>query len=115
MTTTDKTINCRDCKGPFIFTAGEQQFYEERGFSAPIRCKACRDAKKQARESGGGATRPVQPQAQAQAQVPPQGFEPDRNGGTPRRREVEVPPRANKARRQKNKSYQDYSSDDSDY
>ncbi len=40
---TDKTIICKDCGQEFIFSAGEQEFYAERGFeSTPTRCKACR-------------------------------------------------------------------------
>ena len=37
---------CKDCGKEFDFTVGEQRFYEEKGFAAPIRCKECRDAKK---------------------------------------------------------------------
>ncbi len=43
----DKTLVCRDCGNDFVFTAGEQEFYAERGFHEPQRCKACRDARKQ--------------------------------------------------------------------
>lgn len=44
----DITIKCRDCNEDFVFTAGEQQFYEEKGFTnQPVRCPACRRAKKQ--------------------------------------------------------------------
>ena len=33
----------------FVFTAGEQEFYAERGFqNEPQRCKPCRDARKNA-------------------------------------------------------------------
>ncbi|MBQ8614683.1 MAG: zinc-ribbon domain containing protein, partial [Ruminiclostridium sp.] len=33
----------------FVFTAGEQEFYAEKGFvNEPQRCKSCRDAKKNA-------------------------------------------------------------------
>lgn len=42
----DKTIVCKDCNNEFVFTAGEQEFYAQKGFSEPVRCKACRDAKK---------------------------------------------------------------------
>jgi len=46
----DKVLVCRDCGAEFVFTAGEQQFYAEKGFqNEPQRCKACRDAKKAAR------------------------------------------------------------------
>lgn len=45
----DKTLVCKDCGKEFVFTAGEQEFFAERGFSnEPQRCKECRDAKKQA-------------------------------------------------------------------
>ena len=37
---------CKDCKKEFDFTVGEQRFYEEKGFAAPIRCKESRDEKK---------------------------------------------------------------------
>jgi len=49
----DRTLVCRDCGQEFTFTAGEQAFYQERGFSEPQRCKACRSARK-AQQSGGG-------------------------------------------------------------
>ncbi len=42
----DKTLTCRDCGGGFVFTAGEQEFFAQRGFSEPIRCKSCRDVRK---------------------------------------------------------------------
>lgn len=48
----DKTLTCRDCGGEFIFTAGEQQFYESRGLqNEPRRCPDCRSAR---RASDGG-------------------------------------------------------------
>ena len=43
----DKTLVCKDCGQEFVFTAGEQEFYAERGFvNEPKRCKSCRDAKR---------------------------------------------------------------------
>ncbi len=48
----DKTITCADCGQPFTFTASEQAFYAEKGFSdSPKRCKTCRQARKQQRNS----------------------------------------------------------------
>ena len=45
----DKTLICKDCGNEFVFTAGEQEFYAEKGFeNEPQRCKACRDARKNA-------------------------------------------------------------------
>lgn len=43
MSFVDKTLTCRDCGQEFVFTAGEQQFYAEKGFrNEPKRCKACK-------------------------------------------------------------------------
>ena len=28
----DKTLKCKDCGADFVFTAGEQEFYAEKGF-----------------------------------------------------------------------------------
>jgi CxxC-x17-CxxC domain-containing protein len=50
----DRTLTCRDCGQTFTFTAGEQAFYQERGFSEPTRCKACRDKRKAERNASGG-------------------------------------------------------------
>ena len=45
----DRPIQCIDCKNDFIFTAGEQEFYERKGFKeVPKRCKPCREARKTA-------------------------------------------------------------------
>ena len=45
----DKTLTCKECGNEFVFTAGEQEFYAEKGFqNEPQRCKACRDARKNA-------------------------------------------------------------------
>ncbi len=46
----DKTIKCVDCGNEFVFTEGEQAFYEEKGFHEPKRCKECRQKAKAARE-----------------------------------------------------------------
>jgi len=46
----DKTIPCRDCGGEFSFTAGEQEFYAQKGFTnEPTRCPAGRRARKEGR------------------------------------------------------------------
>lgn len=45
----DKTLVCKECGQEFVFTAGEQEFYAEKGFvNEPQRCKPCRDARKAA-------------------------------------------------------------------
>ena len=51
----DRQITCADCAQPFVFSAGEQEFYARKGFKEePKRCKPCRDARKARREGGGG-------------------------------------------------------------
>lgn len=48
----DKTLVCKDCGAEFVFTAGEQEFYAEKGFqNEPTRCKACRSARKAQRNN----------------------------------------------------------------
>jgi CxxC-x17-CxxC domain-containing protein len=52
----DRYIRCVDCGEEFIFTAGEQAFYESKGLmNPPTRCKRCRDARKAGRGEGASA------------------------------------------------------------
>lgn len=53
----DQTITCVDCGQQFTWSAGEQEFYRQKGFSSPKRCKACKQAKKAERGGESGATR----------------------------------------------------------
>ncbi len=51
----DKTLVCRDCGQEFTFTAGEQEFYAEKGFqNEPTRCKDRRQTRKANRPSSNG-------------------------------------------------------------
>src|SRR6185503_15802666 len=53
----DRNIECIDCHASFVFTAGEQEFYERKGSKEiPKRCKDCRDKRKARRDSGGGGS-----------------------------------------------------------
>lgn len=54
MYSVDQTLVCADCANSFTFTASEQDFFAQKGFSAPRRCKSCRDAAKAAKGQGGG-------------------------------------------------------------
>lgn len=46
----DKTLKCKDCGADFVWTASEQEFYQQKGFdNPPARCLTCRQAKKQQR------------------------------------------------------------------
>lgn len=50
----DQVFECRDCHNQFVWTAGEQAFYAEKGLqNRPQRCPDCRRAAKAARNSGG--------------------------------------------------------------
>jgi CxxC-x17-CxxC domain-containing protein len=51
----DKNLTCADCGQEFVFTASEQDFYAQRGFTEPRRCASCRASRKAARNAGGGA------------------------------------------------------------
>src|SRR5829696_6648888 len=43
---TDKLLNCVDCESEFIFTAGEQLFFADKGLkNEPKRCKSCKQRK----------------------------------------------------------------------
>jgi CxxC-x17-CxxC domain-containing protein len=54
----DKTLTCRDCGQSFIFSAGEQEFYAQRGLmNQPGRCPDCRAQSRQRQESRGGGGR----------------------------------------------------------
>lgn len=54
MSYTDKTLTCRDCGQDFTFTAGEQEFHAQKGFTnLPGRCPACRAARRSQDRFGG--------------------------------------------------------------
>ncbi|HTC85577.1 MAG TPA: zinc-ribbon domain containing protein [Candidatus Acidoferrum sp.] len=50
----DKTLTCADCSQQFVFTASEQDFYAQRGFTEPRRCPSCRASRKASRGTAGG-------------------------------------------------------------
>jgi CxxC-x17-CxxC domain-containing protein len=55
---TDETLSCTDCSRSFTFTAGEQEFFAQKGFTnKPNRCPDCRAARRgQGARSGGGSS-----------------------------------------------------------
>ena len=39
----DKVLKCAECGAEFVFTAGEQMFFADKGFkNEPKRCKSCK-------------------------------------------------------------------------
>jgi CxxC-x17-CxxC domain-containing protein len=54
----DQILTCKeqDCKSPdhkFTWTVSEQEFYNSKGFSAPVRCPDCRRRIKEMKQGGG--------------------------------------------------------------
>lgn len=52
----DRVLKCTECGAEFVFTAGEQMFFADKGFkNEPKRCKNC---KAKRAEGGGSASAP---------------------------------------------------------
>jgi len=49
----DQHLTCADCGHDFVWSAREQEFYREKGFQQPKRCKDCNRARKERQDSGG--------------------------------------------------------------
>ncbi len=50
----DKSLTCRDCTNNFLFTAGEQDFFQQKGLkNEPSRCPECRIKRRQLAATGG--------------------------------------------------------------
>ena len=48
----DMTLVCKDCGKEFVWTEGEQEFYQQKGFTnKPVRCPECRKARKSTRNN----------------------------------------------------------------
>ena len=51
----DKVLKCAECGAEFVFTAGEQAFFADKGFkNEPKRCKPCKSKRGQNAGGGGG-------------------------------------------------------------
>lgn len=87
----DKTLTCQDCGQDFTFSADDQQYHADKGYSnEPKRCPSCRSARRGSSGGGsygggggyGGARREMHPatcaQCGKQTQVPflPRGDRP---------------------------------------
>ena len=52
----DKSIQCSDCGATFTFSAGEQEFFQSKGYTnEPKRCPSCRQARKTERNGNDGS------------------------------------------------------------
>ena len=53
----DKVLKCGECGAEFVFTAGEQMFFADKGFkNEPKRCKACKANRAQGTDQVGRAS-----------------------------------------------------------
>ena len=51
----DKVLKCSECGAEFVFTAGEQMFFADKGFkNEPKRCKGCKAKRAEGAGAGGG-------------------------------------------------------------
>ena len=58
----DRFLKCTDCGAEFVFTAGEQAFYADKGFrNEPKRCKPCKNKRAENTGHGSGAPRERNP------------------------------------------------------
>jgi CxxC-x17-CxxC domain-containing protein len=54
----DRILKCVDCGTEFVFTAGEQAFYADKGFrNEPKRCKPCKNKRAEGTGQGSGVLR----------------------------------------------------------
>jgi chromosome segregation ATPase len=47
----DRNLKCRQCGKEFLFTKGEQDFYQRKGLTLPSHCPECRTAKQSQRQN----------------------------------------------------------------
>lgn len=51
----DKDLTCQECNQTFVFTADDQSYHAEKGYTnEPKRCPTCRQARRQSGGGGGG-------------------------------------------------------------
>lgn len=51
----DKDLTCSDCGTTFVFSADDQQYHSEKGYTnEPKRCPSCRSARRATGGGGGG-------------------------------------------------------------
>jgi primosomal protein N' len=52
----DIDMKCKDCKNDFVFSEGEQEFFQRQfgaDYTAPKRCSECRRKRREERDQGG--------------------------------------------------------------
>lgn len=43
----DKELVCKECGDKFVLTVNDQEWYKEKGFMEPKRCKSCRHLRRE--------------------------------------------------------------------
>ncbi len=67
----DITLICKDCGQEFVFTAGEQAFYNEKGYvHQPKACRECRNKRKNAEKPEREMYTAICSECGAEAKVP---------------------------------------------
>lgn len=67
MAISDKDLTCRDCGAVFVFTVGEQEFFNSKGFTnEPSRCPTCRGARRNQQRGFDSGPREMHPAVCAQ-------------------------------------------------
>ncbi len=70
MTLSDKTLTCVECGSGFTFTAGEQEFFQSKGYTnEPKRCPTCRESRRSQQRGYGFGMREMHPAVCAQCGV----------------------------------------------
>ena len=71
MALADKDLSCSECNAAFVFTVGEQEFFNSRGYTnEPKRCPECRETRKTQQRGGyGGGPREMHPVVCAQCGI----------------------------------------------
>ena len=50
----DKNLTCVECNTTFVFSADDQSFHSQKGYTEPKRCTSCRAARRSGGSSYGG-------------------------------------------------------------
>lgn len=105
----DEVKTCRDCKQSFVFSVVDQRFFAEKGFQPPVRCKACRNLRKngQAQQTAEGQS--------ALTVAGPEIYHAPKRREAPRYDEVEQAHKQRKRVHKTRRRYQEENDDGYDY
>ena len=55
MVSQDRNLTCVECNSTFVYSADDQRFHREKGYTEPKRCPTCR-ANRRSQDGGGGGS-----------------------------------------------------------